>query len=221
MAVLEQVWVEPEERGLLATLYPGVRVLKEPFPLFVPQQKLILVTEREVNFYQGKSLVVVTRRASVKLNNRKDLIQFVRSKGVSCSDSDAERLEFIEDEEFNQILKVALILERFPRSSVDSQSSTFKVFCDMFDSFDQAYASFRSSGQPHRVVFSALLTMMLKTQNLDAPGISPGYKKVLLKNKTYYGLYQRSVAQYLESPMSYADFLTFLASLSEPKRGGV
>lgn len=220
MSELIKIWGEPENRGILAVLFPGLRVLKEPFPMFLPQTSVILVTERDVDFYNGKSIIQVTRRAERKMEHRPDLLSVLKERGVICTPSQEEALLAMDDDEFMKHSKVAAILGKFHTPGIEVSSSIFRLFARMFSSYDEGFKHYRLSGQPHKLVFSALLTMMLKTQNLDAPGLSPGYKKVLMENRPYYLTYKGAVATYLETPTEERDFLSFLAALSLPKRGG-
>lgn len=217
--ILGKFSVGPDNMGILRLLFPGAPLLREPLPPFISNELVMVQSERAVDFYPGKKVVQVTRAAQTKLDSREGFCDFLRSRGVRIGVDQEEAMKHMEDGEFWERGKVMAVLGSAAGFlGTKEESSVFMVFVSLFERFDLSYGHYRRCGSPHRVVFSALLTMMLKTQQSEVISVSAGYKKALLKNKVYYSAYRKAVMDYVESGMEDMNFIEFLFDCSEAKR---
>lgn len=216
--IVEQYTLAPENLGLLAIFFPQKRVVRDPLPFFIAETELVVVSERIPVAYEQKKVIQVSRILGKRLDSRDGCLEFLTGKGMKVAEEVHKDLLSMEEEDFWKKVKLAILLGHFQKHGEDEASSVFEIFSSMFESFDVAYKVYRRFTGNYKPLFSALLTMMAKTQLTDTPGISPGYKKVLLKNRPYYHHYRMKVLEYLETEMTELDFVTFLADLSESKR---
>lgn len=214
-----QYSLEPENSGLLAVLFPQKRIVRDPLPFFVADNELVVVSERIPQVYEHKKVIQISRHAGIKIDTRAGVLEFLKAElSWKVSEEQQKVLESMDEEEFWKLIKLSRVLGHLPKQQEDHFATIFTIFDGMFESFEKSFKAFRLYNGPHRVIFSALLTMMAKTQMTETIGVSAGYKKVLLKNKPYFGLFKMKTMDYLESKMTELDFISFLAGLSEAKR---
>lgn len=205
--------------GWVSFLFPGWKVVREPLNAFEPDANLIVVSERSRDFYPSKNVILVTRKSDVKLDSREGFLKFLRDRGVKITEEHEHQLMNMEEADFWALGKQMHVMHHFYAPEVERSASIFELFKSLFEDFSVVYRFYRKSGAPHKVVFSSLLTMMLKTQQTEIPGISAGYKKALMANKLYFSNFQRAVLNYLDTDMEDNDFVSLLLECSEAKRG--
>lgn len=219
--ILAKYSVDPQGFGLLKVLFPEHLILLEPLPAFVGRDDLIVVSERNLDFYPRKRIIQITRAADVRLTSREGFLEFLKQRGIKITVEQQERMREVEDEEFWRIGKQMHVVGHYVAESVEAASSVYHLFVNLYEDFSITYKCFVEAKQSHRMVFSALLTMTLKTQQIETLGVSPSYKKALMKNAIYYSFFRRAVLDYIETEMEENDFMAFLLQLSSAKSGKV
>lgn len=205
------------DKGILNVLFPDRVWYEEPFGPFVREDKLLLFSKRDLDFYPKKDCVLITPSAPVKLDTKPGILEFLEKNLSSFSESLKTKLLLLDDSDFWQEVKLVYLFGSSFVSTGESES-VFTIFSNLFEPYPVIYPLYKKSKIPHMVVFSSLLTMMLKTQMENLNVLSAGYRKVLLKNKKYYGFFKKAVLEYLSTDMQEKDFLSFLMNLNLAKR---
>lgn len=207
--------LESANQGLVMALFPGWRILRDPLPPFVGESDVVIISDRVRDVYPSKPTIFISRNSENKLDSKEGIMTLLKDRGVKVSAKQQERFMSLEDEEFWRRAKIVLTLGSMDGIvEEDALSSTFDLFRILFEGFWNAFKTYEECKLPHRVVYSSLLTMMLKTQAEDHMGQSLAYVRALDKNKSHYGTFKKKTLDYLETPMAEKDFLTLLLAIN-------
>lgn len=225
MAVIAQYGLAGDDTGILAVVFPGVRVLRGPqFPEFVLEKRLIVVSDKKpFPYYLEKEIIQISTGADWQLDTRRGFLRYLAQSGVKATNSQVEALLEMEDEHFWPEAKCALLLGRFPnvpKKQIAGESGrVYQLYSVMFEEFSAAYVEYHRlrTRMPWHAVFSALLTMALKARNVGRRGdLSPFYRKLLLKNRKFDGVFRQALERLMLNkrnrwrPEDEKHFLTFL-----------
>lgn len=214
---MTKIKISREQEGLAVFLFPDRVVIREPqFAGFALRNKILVLSSRKIP--EDLPDCVQVTPSGEEIDNPEAFIKFLREKGISVSKASEMSLMVLDEETFWKTAKIIWVTKRDSDCSVGEKESTFELFRTLFNGFADVYRVWRSISSPYPVVFSALCTMMARTVNPQAPGISPGYRKVLIQNKTYLAVYQRAVLDYLDTDKTEEDFIEFLMNCSERYR---
>ena len=201
--------------GLVSYLWPDYRWVWYPYSPFIPETHLIVVCDKDADLYPSKVCIYLTKHNGTKVDSKQGMIDICSSKwGVN--DKIQQILLGMEDSEFWEAIKYFWLMGTLPDNIISSEgaSTVFHLFRVLFQSFGEAYKAYTKIGKNHQLVFSCLVTMMLKTQAELYSG-SDFYKRVLHDNKPYFAHFRRCVINYIESSANEIDFLSFLFQCSQ------
>lgn len=215
--ILGKYSLQGSDRGILSAFFPDRVWLEEPLGPFVIPKKVLIFSKRDLDFYPEKDCILITPSAPLKLDTKPGAMAYLEATHPKLSANVKSRLALLEDSEFWQEVKIFLRIGSFS-STPESNESVFSIFVNLFEPLHIVYPIYRKSNTHHMVVFSSLLTMMLKTQMDNMSIVSAGYRKALLENKKYFTFYKKMALEFLSSDMEEPDFLSFLASLNLAKR---
>lgn len=195
----------------LGFLFPGYQVIKRGSWI---TRNSVVIGDGDTGDTGGFHVVLISQFKGKSLKVRVNFLEFIKEYHILGEKSRREA-ESLGEGEFWEGFKSILLLGRVLRKR--QEGSLFDLFGELFKSFKESYSIYRKTGINHGVVFSSLLTMMLKAKNLEADqvGISIPYRKVLMRNRGGLKKYQGSVLGYLESPQMEEDFILFLYQCSE------
>ena len=201
-------------RGMVSFLCPGRRVYTDRDG-FVGDKRIIYDS---VGSYRGRSdqdVVYIRPSGGWAVDTREGFLRYMSDyQGLVLSEGVRAYLNALADDEFWGVVKRWSYLGKVPRMREVDGRYMFDLYSEVFRSFPKAYAIYRRSGQSHRLVFSSLLTMVLKSLPGAMPLVSDGYKRLLLKNRRFVPRYRRKVLDYLDSDMQELDFVSFMYELS-------
>lgn len=206
--------VSPEHDGLPFVFFPDYRPVREPLSPFVRGDKLLVFSNVQVDPYPDKDVIQISNSGK-PLHSRSTIKDLIQDTGFRLSKVEQDYLDQVEDERFYEIVKILFVTGFFPMEVVEGQTTSFQLFQSLFEAFGDSYRIYRKTGSSHRVLISALLTMMLKTKDCDNPMLSYSYKKALMKNKPYFSVFQKSLMGYIQSNMEEKDFVSFLQECSQ------
>lgn len=211
MPVIDKLRFAGKDLGLLAVLYPGVRVFRseEYYPPFVCDAQVIVVSEEEpLRCFPEKQVIQVTSRAAGNaVDSRIGFLEILAKRGVKATNHQVRYLaEEAEDENFWFLAKSALILKRIPDASSEgpgpiNSATVYRLFDKLLEDFDEAakiYLQLQRNMTPREII-SALLTMVVKSMNPRAYNVNGYYRSILEKNQKYLPVFRKAYwAYYLD-----------------------
>lgn len=202
--------------GLVNVLWPDLKVYDGMVSPFITSRTFIFIEHKKVKFPENYNVIRLTKGSTVNIDDRVTFMALMcLTRGFCLSEKDREILMSLDDDAFWIRAKILLVVKNLKVLTAISDYSIFDLFCELFSSFKVKYAIYRKLTLPHQVIFSSLLTMMIRTIDVDSEvGISAGYKRVLLKNKPYIGKFKKAVVSYIDSDKTEMDFIQFLNELS-------
>lgn len=198
MPVIDRFRFNGKDMGLLAVLYPRVKVIKDPhFYPFIPGKRIVVVSE-DKPFLRcpEKEVIQITSDAIIVLDTREGFLRVLPRFGVKATNYQLRLLlEDMSDEEFWYHAKLSLLLKGFPTIPHDGKrqrhSTVFNVFENLFVDFDAVYRHYwnlrKTRSADH--IFKALLEMTIKLNDVQRYSVSPYYRRVLVKNRKYLPLF--------------------------------
>lgn len=203
--------VSRDDFYILSILYPGIPIYSHKvFPMLMPK-KMIYVGVAKAELYG--TIINFSYGNQRSLANKTNVLSLLKKEKRMTERQEKGFME-IDGDEFWELMKMFLTYPKFALTMGEETASVFDLFCNIFVSFKDTYRIYRETGLNYRVLFSSLLTMMLKTQGVEEGIFSPGYKKILLRNKVHMPKYKGAVMNYLDSPQKEIDFIEFLYHLS-------
>lgn len=199
---------------LLEFLYPNYTIAINNLPPFLASDKVIFISSKRVPPRPDIDLIQIGYSSPKKLDDRKIFLEFLEYSGRKMKDSVKQTLLLLDEDEFWEQAKLIWIIGKSSYDLITEEGSVYKLFLIMFSDYEEAYDIYRKTGLPYKVVFSSLLTMMLKSQQTENLVCSPGYKAALIKNSMFIQPYRKAVLNYIESIQSEVDFMQFLFECS-------
>lgn len=208
----EKLVISSKDRGIVSFLFPGLPIYDGVVPPFSPHKSYVIFSSKDIE-YSGKFIVQVKPFGDPKVDTVQGFLSF-----LSLSKKVEEYLSSLDEEAFWKTAKLFRFLGGSSASFLEGRSTVFNLFVSLFEEYGVSYSIYRGLKESHRVVFSSLLTMMLKTRMVETLSVSSGYKRALIKNRQYMRQYSGSVIEYIDTEMEEEDFLSFLFAVSSSGR---
>jgi len=194
---------------IMALLYPGLPVCGRVFPSFM-NQDLVYVGRLDVGKVDlNINVFHFSYSIGKSLMQERNMITFLK-KTNRIRPRHEKVFSILKGDEFWNSLKLYLVSPSSLSTGQEVKKSIFNLFQTLFTSFSMSYKIFYEMKLNYKMVLSSLLTMMLKTENIQ-PGIqSAGYIRVLTKNKIYMSKFKQGMMDYLETKQREVDFIAFL-----------
>lgn len=199
-----------EDIGILGFLFPGIPVMFKARGDFISKECIVVGGVGEII---GEVVVYkFSYKRGIKINSRDGIVKFLEEvRGFK----EIEKLKDFDDEEFWRIVKFLCFNKKFALSDLEERGNLYPFYKEVFESFREAYVLYRSLGIPYGVVFSSLMTVMIKAQSVENESLyNIRYKTLLFNLKRFLIIYKKAVIKYLETNQSEMDFLNFMFELS-------
>lgn len=202
--------IQADDYNLVSFLWPDYKWVFYPYSPFIQEKKLIVVCNNDLDLYPDKTCIYLTKHSGVKVDSKAGMVETLGQRWA-LDEKLKDTLLSMEEGEFWPAVKYFWLMGTLPSGTLTSEgsSSIFYLFKSLFQSFPESYRLYRTMGRPYQVVFSSLLSMMLKTKAEFVDG-SDYYRKVLRENRTYYAHFRKCVVEYIESELKEVDFISFL-----------
>jgi len=215
---------DPSNYSILSFSFPTSITLRSPFPSFPPANPVIITIGKVIN-YSNKTVINVIPGAKLKIDSKSGYLSFLEEhKKLRITKKLQAFVNDLPISDFWPLAKIASITGKFPILPSSSKATIYNLFCNLFGGYDVKYRIYRQLDIPRNVIFSSLLSMMMKVkilrQRRELPGISISYKKALMGSIPFYGNYCHAVDEYLISNKSEEDFLYFLLNCNKIIRNG-
>lgn len=125
--IVEKLQLDPTNLGLLSVFFPGWTSLRDPLPPFDASPRVIVISERECDFYPSKQTIQITRKGA-KFDSKEGFVDFLRGRGFKITPEQGTMFASQEDERFWILAKQMWMMGFYNHHSVEQQGSLFVLF---------------------------------------------------------------------------------------------
>lgn len=198
----------------LRFLYPGYSVLERP-PLFGGDKGIYtseFMVDRKEDYPES---IFVSSSRGLDLDKRENLITLIHKRVRALADKERQLILTCDESDLWHIVGQFYLTHKMSYY-FEQESSTYELLKSLSESpFEVVKAVLGVEGVPVPILFSSMLTFLIKMKNLDEIReiINPVYAKDLERARKSIRNVQSAIMWFVDSTRSQADFLHFMLEL--------
>ncbi len=136
------------------------------------------------------------------------------SKTMKLSKAAAESLRGLDEHQFWNSIRLYKLARKLPE--VDISESTYRLFLKLGAAKLEVLKELHALDHvPHKILFSAMLTFLIRVKDPAGQSVNPRYKRDLIDVSRRLKNVNSVVIRYLKSERAYSDFVWFILSLGK------
>lgn len=213
-----------EDVNFLKYFFPECEIYFNDIPTFFDPNKIIVIfdelkNQNNILYSSMYNNIIILHKGTSKtsIKSKKVLIELLLYLEIELTENELKHLNTLSEKTFFEMFSILYVTRDknliFKDIKEVKNSNSFLMFKYLFTAkYDYLYKLYITSDTYYQVLFSALLTMMLKAKNLDnLSNLSDSYKQILAYHKEHnLGKFGKALYKYSQTNCEEQDFLNFL-----------